>query len=90
MLRIWASPSHAVEMEHHDPGDWAVIIGAGPIGILAAQTLVAWGINTIITDLSDARLEFAERHSGRDSHQRQAPRSCRHRGVLCQEQGRRL
>jgi threonine 3-dehydrogenase len=55
---------HAVEIEHHDPGDWAVIIGAGPIGILAAQTLVAWGVNTIITDLSNARLEFAEQHSG--------------------------
>jgi threonine dehydrogenase-like Zn-dependent dehydrogenase len=55
---------HAVEIEHHDPGDWAVIIGAGPIGILAAQTLVAWGVNTIITDLSEARLAFAEQHSG--------------------------
>lgn len=55
---------HAVEIEHHDPGDWAVIIGAGPIGILAAQTLVASGVNTIITDLSEARLAFAEQHSG--------------------------
>jgi len=55
---------HAVEIEHHDPGDWAVVIGAGPIGILAAQTLVAWGVNTIITDLSEARLEFADQHSG--------------------------
>lgn len=55
---------HAVEIEHHDPGDWAVIIGAGPIGILAAQTLVAWGVNTIITDLSPERLAFAAQHSG--------------------------
>ncbi|MFN8466514.1 MAG: zinc-binding dehydrogenase [Caldilineaceae bacterium] len=55
---------HAVEIEHHDPGDWAVIIGAGPIGILAAQTLVACGVNTIITDLSAARLAFAEKYSG--------------------------
>jgi 2-desacetyl-2-hydroxyethyl bacteriochlorophyllide A dehydrogenase len=55
---------HAVEIEHHDPGDWAVIIGAGPIGILAAQTLVAWGVNTIITDLADERLAFAGAHSG--------------------------
>ena len=54
---------HAVEVEHHDPGDWAVVIGAGPIGILAAQTLVAWGVNTVITDLSDARLEFARQHT---------------------------
>jgi 2-desacetyl-2-hydroxyethyl bacteriochlorophyllide A dehydrogenase len=55
---------HACEIESHDPGDWAVILGAGPIGILAAQTLTAWGVNTVITDLSDARLEFARRYSG--------------------------
>ncbi len=55
---------HAVEIEHHDPGDWAVILGAGPIGILAAQTLVAWGVNTIITDLSAPRLAFAAQYSG--------------------------
>lgn len=55
---------HACEIEPHDPGDWAVILGAGPIGILAAQTLVAWGVNTVITDLSDARLRFAREHSG--------------------------
>ena len=55
---------HAVEVEPHDPGDWAVILGAGPIGVLAAQTLVAWGVNTVITDLADARLEFARQYSG--------------------------
>jgi len=55
---------HGVEMEYHDPGDWAVVLGAGPIGVLAAQTLVAWGVNTVITDLSDPRLDFARQHSG--------------------------
>jgi threonine 3-dehydrogenase len=55
---------HAVEIEQHDPGEWAVILGAGPIGVLAAQALVAWGANTVITDLADARLEFARRYSG--------------------------
>jgi 2-desacetyl-2-hydroxyethyl bacteriochlorophyllide A dehydrogenase len=55
---------HSIEMESHDPGDWGVILGAGPIGILAAQTLVAWGVNTVITDLSDPRLDFARRYSG--------------------------
>lgn len=54
---------HAVECECHDPGDWAVILGAGPIGILAAQALVAGGVNTIITDLSDTRLKFAQEHT---------------------------
>jgi 2-desacetyl-2-hydroxyethyl bacteriochlorophyllide A dehydrogenase len=50
---------HAVECQPHDPGDWAVILGAGPIGILAAQALRASGVNTIITDISEARLAFA-------------------------------
>jgi 2-desacetyl-2-hydroxyethyl bacteriochlorophyllide A dehydrogenase len=54
---------HAVEIEAHDPGDWAVILGAGPIGILAAQILTAWGVNTVITDLSDARLAFAHQYT---------------------------
>ena len=55
----------SVEVEHHDAGDWAVILGgAGPIGILAAQTLVAYGVNTIITDRVDWRLNFARRYSG--------------------------
>ncbi len=56
---------HAVEIEDHQAGDWAVILGgAGPIGILAAQTLVAFGVNTVITDLADWRLDFARRFSG--------------------------
>jgi 2-desacetyl-2-hydroxyethyl bacteriochlorophyllide A dehydrogenase len=55
---------HACEVEPHDAGDWAVVIGAGPIGILAAQTLVAAGVNTVLTELSDARLEFAREWSG--------------------------
>jgi threonine 3-dehydrogenase len=54
---------HSVDIEHHDPGDWAVIIGAGPIGILAAQILRSWGVNTIITDLADPRLAFARQHT---------------------------
>ena len=64
VLENFGIAMHAVEIEPHDPGDWAVVIGAGPIGILAAQSLVAWGVNTVITDLSDARLEFARRQTG--------------------------
>ena len=51
---------HAVESRHHDPGDWAVVIGAGPIGILASQALLAGGVNTVITDMVDYRLEVAD------------------------------
>ncbi len=64
LLENFGIAMHSVDVEPHDPGDWAVIIGAGPIGILAAQILVAWGVNTVITDLADARLEFARRHTG--------------------------
>lgn len=56
---------HAVEAEPHEPGDWAVILGgAGPIGILAAQILAAWGVNTIVTDVSEPRLRLAGEISG--------------------------
>ncbi|MDI7276729.1 MAG: alcohol dehydrogenase catalytic domain-containing protein [Anaerolineae bacterium] len=55
---------HAVEQEPHDPGDVAVVVGCGPIGILAAQALVAQGVNVILTDMVDFRLEMAGRISG--------------------------
>ena len=50
---------HAVEVESHDPGDVAVVVGAGPIGIMAAQTLAAYGVNVAITDVLDPRLQLA-------------------------------
>ena len=55
---------HAVEDFQHDPGNLAVVIGAGPIGIMAAQTLVAWGLHVVITDLVPFRVEMARRISG--------------------------
>ncbi len=55
---------HAVEAEPHDPGDLAVVIGCGPIGILAAQALVAEGVNVVLTDLVESRLKVAEEISG--------------------------
>ena len=65
LLENFGIAVHAVELEHHDVGDWAVILGgAGPIGIMASQTLAASGVNTIITDTLDWRLDFARRFSG--------------------------
>jgi threonine dehydrogenase-like Zn-dependent dehydrogenase len=55
---------HAVEHVHHDPGDLAVIIGCGPIGIMAAQTMVAQGVNVVLTDMVKPRLDVAEEISG--------------------------
>ena len=56
--------AHGVDCVPHDPGDVGVVIGCGPIGILAAQTLAAWGVRTVITDLSAPRLEKARECSG--------------------------
>jgi len=65
LLENFGIAVHAVELEHHDVGDWAVILGgAGPIGIMAAQTLVTCGVNAIITDMLDWRLDFARKFSG--------------------------
>jgi threonine 3-dehydrogenase len=50
---------HAVEVEAHDPGDTAVVIGCGPIGLMAAQTLAAYGAHVVVTDINETRLETA-------------------------------
>ena len=55
---------HAVDAVCHDPGDVGVVIGCGPIGIMAAQALNAAGVRTVMTDLSEARLAFAAQFSG--------------------------
>lgn len=55
---------HAVEIVSHDPGDLAVVIGCGPIGIMAAQTLAAYGVRVVMTDLVAPRLATAAETSG--------------------------
>ena len=55
---------HAVDGVPHEPGETAVVIGCGPIGIMAAQTLVANGARVVMTDLADARLATAAAISG--------------------------
>jgi len=50
---------HAVELADLVPGDVAVVIGAGPIGILIAQALRAQGATVVLSDLLDWRLELA-------------------------------
>ena len=42
------------------PGQYEVIIGTGPIGLLHMQAAAAYGATTIVIDLIDARLEKAK------------------------------
>jgi len=50
---------HAVEQLSHEPGETSVVIGAGPIGLLAAQTLAAGGSRVIVADKFQSRLRLA-------------------------------
>ena len=50
---------HAVERAGNLAGLRAVVLGAGPIGNLVAQSTRAAGAQVLITDLSDYRLEVA-------------------------------
>lgn len=47
------------------PGDIALVIGSGPIGILTALAALAGGCaEVIITDIADAKLRIAEQYQG--------------------------
>jgi L-iditol 2-dehydrogenase len=51
---------HAVGLAHIKPYDSAMIVGAGPIGLLTLAVLRFMGVRTIaVSDMSDERLEIA-------------------------------
>jgi len=52
---------HAVARAGEIAGRNVAVLGAGPIGNLVAQVARAAGANVLLTDLSDFRLELAER-----------------------------
>jgi L-iditol 2-dehydrogenase len=54
---IWACRKAAVS-----PGDRVLVTGAGPIGLLTQQCVLAFGATEVtVTDVSEARLEIARR-----------------------------
>lgn len=54
---LWAC--HRARLQ---PGESVLVTGAGPVGLLAAQTARALGAGrVVVTDLSEFRLEFAEK-----------------------------
>lgn len=50
---------HAVQRAKIIPGEWALVVGVGPIGLGVAQFAHLAGARVIAVDVSDARLEFA-------------------------------
>lgn len=52
--------AHAVFRGKPGPGDTALVIGAGPIGMATAQFAQAEGAKTVVMDINDARLDFVK------------------------------
>lgn len=50
--------AHAVDRATIEPGEWALVIGAGPIGLAVMQFAMAAGANVIALDVNSDRLAF--------------------------------
>lgn len=61
MLGIGA---HAVERAQIEPGEWALVIGAGPIGLSAIQFAKVAGAKLIVLDVDENRLAFVRQQFG--------------------------
>ena len=55
---------HAVERARLGPGEFALVIGAGPIGLAVMQFAAQAGAEVIALDVSARRLEFCQRQLG--------------------------
>jgi 2-desacetyl-2-hydroxyethyl bacteriochlorophyllide A dehydrogenase len=56
--------AHAVARAQIEPGEWALVIGAGPIGLSAMQFAQLAGAQVITLDMSASRLDFCRRQLG--------------------------
>ena len=50
--------AHAVERTQLEPGEWALVVGAGPIGLTVMQFAKLAGARVIALDISEERLGF--------------------------------
>jgi 2-desacetyl-2-hydroxyethyl bacteriochlorophyllide A dehydrogenase len=54
--------AHAVDRAAVQPGEFVLVIGAGPIGLSVIQFAQAAGAKVIVADISASRLEFCRRN----------------------------
>ncbi len=54
--------AHAVTRATPEPGEWTLVIGAGPIGLSVLQFVQLAGARMIVLDVSEARLRFCREH----------------------------
>lgn len=58
--------THAVRRSQLVPGEWALVIGAGPIGIGVMAFARQAGARVIIADVNEERLQYCRREMGLD------------------------
>ncbi|MFN8490414.1 MAG: zinc-binding alcohol dehydrogenase family protein [Caldilineaceae bacterium] len=58
--------AHAVRRAQLERGEPVLVIGAGPIGLSTIQFAKLAGANITVMEMSDKRMEFAQRHLGID------------------------
>jgi 2-desacetyl-2-hydroxyethyl bacteriochlorophyllide A dehydrogenase len=51
---------HAIRLARVEAGDFAVVVGAGPIGLLVAMLARHSGCEVLISEISESRAQFAE------------------------------
>jgi 2-desacetyl-2-hydroxyethyl bacteriochlorophyllide A dehydrogenase len=56
--------AHAVERARLEAGEFALVVGAGPIGLSVIQFAQLAGARVVVMDVNEARLEFCRRHLG--------------------------
>lgn len=56
--------AHAVRRAQPDPGEFLLVIGAGPIGLTVIEAAKASGAEIIVMDINQDRLNFAQQHIG--------------------------
>ncbi len=59
--------AHAVDRAGIRPGETALVIGAGPIGLTAVQFARAAGAKVIVMDTNEHRLSFCAQHMGTEA-----------------------
>ena len=62
LVETLAIGAHAVQRAQIEPGEWALVIGAGPIGLATMQFAGLAGARVIALDLNAERLEFCHAH----------------------------
>jgi 2-desacetyl-2-hydroxyethyl bacteriochlorophyllide A dehydrogenase len=56
--------AHAVRRAQPEPGEWLLVIGAGPIGLTVIEAAKASGAEIIVMDVNADRLNFAQQQLG--------------------------